>query len=568
MAGSNQRKRKRDRQRRLQQQQIIDDGRSDGKSDVKNEGKNDGKKENGEYKQDCYGKDDDDIAGHSSKRLKSHHPSDHDNSQISLRTSPATDAPATKAVKNWTPVITNPAGAEINAKDCWLSRQLGHQTGSLDLRSIQDQSPDRTSISSTAGFEVVTSYNWLNKNTIMVPGAAPALIQRNLPLQINPDKGTYHVDINAFMNPTMPFEPMFRAIEADVSPPTFYSVDVVVNRNSLRQLFNFVKGGKKDSFRVQLHMVRNTLFITRQEKNNQYSMGYGKSYSFGHSFEEEFTEHAKDMKGSLSHHRAIRYQFGDLNLVVRHEVDAAQPAPAAPPTLAGDLAAVEGKAMKEVNVSSVNDAREFQPVRDHRSYIGISKKKRQKTTVPQCGTGNPPSDLVEMKARPKLRLSEVIDQMWFGRTTHLVNGIHEGGEFSAIKRVNCELLFQQWEQQRQNDLSRLESLLSLLRREVSAGKGNSLVAVCRQDNNSVLEFWTSSFPETPLPSELIDKFWSTETRDAGEKAVSDPMGLIHQDLEVEVGKSVVSNESTKIDDTLKVCQLQPKRRRRLPWQRV
>ncbi|KAF4909120.1 hypothetical protein CGCF415_v006083 [Colletotrichum fructicola] len=564
MAGPNQRKRKRDRQRRLQQQQIIDDGKSDGKSD----GKNDSKNESGECKQDSYGKNDDDTVGHSSKRLKSQHSSDHDNSQISSKTSPESHAPATKAVKNWATITTNPAGAEINAKDCWLYRKLGHQIGSLDLRSIQDQGPDRKSISSTAGFDVVTSYNWLNKNTIMVPGAAPTLIQRNLPLQITPDEGTYHIDINAFMNPDMPFEPMFRAIEADVSPPTFRSVDVVVNRNSLRQLFDFVKGGKKDSFRVQLHMVRNTLFITRQEKNNQYSMGYRKFYSFGHSFEEEFTEHAKDMKGSLSHHRAIRYQFGDLSLVVRHEVDAAQPAPAASPTLSGDSTAVEAKVVKEVDVSSVNDAREFEPARDHRFFIGTSEKKRQKTTVLQCGTGNLPSDLVEMKARPKMRLSEVIDQMWFGRTMHLVNGIHEGGEFSAIKRVNCEPLFQQWEQQRQNDLSRLESLLSLLRREVSAGKGNSLVAVCRHDNNSVLEFWTSSFPETPLPSELIDKFWSTETRDEGEQVVSDPMGLIHQDLEVEVGKSAVSDESPKIDDTPKVCQPQPKRRRRLPWQRV
>ncbi|KAI8241573.1 hypothetical protein K4K55_012176 [Colletotrichum sp. SAR 10_96] len=429
MAGPNQRKRKRDRQRRLQQQQIIDDSKSDDKSDIKNDGKNDdkndsksgskndSKKEGGEYKQDRYGKDDDDIAGHSSKRLKSQHPNDHDSSQISLTTSPASDAPVTKAVKNWT-------GAETNAKDYWLYRQLGHQTG-----------------------------------------AAPALIQRNLPLQINPDKGTYHIDINAFMNPNMPFEPMFRAIEADVSPPTFRSVDVVVDRNSLRQLFDFVKGGKKDSFRVQLHMVRNTLFITRQEKNNQYSMGYRKFYSFGHSFEKEFTEHAKDMKGSLSHHRAIRYQFGDLSLVVRHEVDAAQPAPIASPTLSVDSTAVEAKVVKEVDVSSVNDAREFEPARDHRSFIGTSKKKREKTTVLQCGTGNPPSDLVEMKARPKMRLSEVIDQMWFGRTMHLANGIHEGGKFSTIKRVKCEPLFQQWEQQRQNDLSRLESLLSLLRRE-------------------------------------------------------------------------------------------------------
>ncbi|KAK2728973.1 geranylgeranyl pyrophosphate synthetase [Colletotrichum kahawae] len=170
MAGKNQRKRKRDREKRLQQQQIIDDG----KIDVKNDGKNDSKNEN-ECKQHRCGKDDDDNAGHPSKRLKSQHFSDHDNSQICLTTSPETDAPVTKAVKYRNPVTTNPAGAEINAKDCWLYQQQGHQTGSFDLRSIQDQSPDHTSISFSAGFEVVTSYNWLNKNTIMVPGKSLVL---------------------------------------------------------------------------------------------------------------------------------------------------------------------------------------------------------------------------------------------------------------------------------------------------------------------------------------------------------------------------------------------------------
>ncbi|KAK2728972.1 geranylgeranyl pyrophosphate synthetase [Colletotrichum kahawae] len=297
-------------------------------------------------------------------------------------------------------------------------------------------------------------------------------------------------------------------------------------------------------------------------------MGYGRFFSFGHSFEEEFTEHAADIKGSLSHHRAIRYQFGDLNLVVRHEVEPAQPAPTASPMLSEDSTAVDAKVVEECNVSSINGAREYELLGNRRSHMGTGKKKRQRTTVLQCGAGNPPSDLVEMKARPRMRLSEVIDQMWFGRTSHLVNGIHEGGEFLAIKRINCEPLFQQWEQQRQNDLSKLERLISLLRREVSIGKGNSLVAVCRQDNDSVLEFWTSGFPETPLPHDLIDTFWSAEKRDALVKAVSDPMGPIHQDLEVEVGKSTVLDESTKIDDTAKVCQLQPKRRRRLPWQRA
>ncbi|KAI8215674.1 hypothetical protein K4K48_005247 [Colletotrichum sp. SAR 10_66] len=483
MASGDQRKRKRDPQTSLQkQQQIVDGGKSDGKNDGKNDSKDDSKSDSkddsrddskddrGECKQDLYGKENDDDAGHPSKRLKSQHPDGHENSQNSSTVSPQADAPTNRVAKRKSSTATDPSGAEINSKDRWLYKQLVDRTASLDLQSILSPASVFPPVSSAAGFDVVTSYNWLNESTIIVPGGAPAFINPKLPLKIHPDHGTFHIDMNASMRPNMPFEPMFRAIEAGASPFTFDSVDVVVNRNSLRQLFEFVKGSKKDSFKVQLHLVNDTLFITRREQRNQFIVDSSQCRfnSWGHAFEEECTEHAPGLEGSLSHHRAIRYQFGDLRLVVRHEVDATQP-PA-------DALATGEPSSTSVQPGDTRE-REQGSGKEHTSDHPKNGKEKQKTKVQRGGKGNPPSDLVEMKARPKMRLSGTLDQMWFGRTPHLINGVHTQGEFQEIKYTDCEPLFKEWEDNNQPILAKLAELISRLRQEVRLAKGNGLVAI-------------------------------------------------------------------------------------------
>jgi len=47
----------------------------------------------------------------------------------------------------------------------------------------------------------------------------------------------------------------------------FDGVDIVVNRNSLRKLLDFCNGRVKGSFRLNLLLVKNTLFVERCERN-------------------------------------------------------------------------------------------------------------------------------------------------------------------------------------------------------------------------------------------------------------------------------------------------------------
>src|SRR4051794_20911785 len=88
-----------------------------------------------------------------------------------------------------------------------------------------------------------------------------------LPRSLQRDSGVQFVDQNTARIPKYPFEVAFRATELMRPGFRFDDVDVVVNRNSLRKLLDFCHGRAKDSFRIDLYMVHNTLIIERREKS-------------------------------------------------------------------------------------------------------------------------------------------------------------------------------------------------------------------------------------------------------------------------------------------------------------
>lgn len=97
----------------------------------------------------------------------------------------------------------------------------------------------------------------------------------------------------------------------------FDGVDVVLNRNSLKKLLDFCKNTYLESFRLNLFIVNDTLFIERCAKTPTEIVRRNEGY--GRNFEKAFT---KPPKKSTGHHRVLRYHLGNLNCVVRFEVDA------------------------------------------------------------------------------------------------------------------------------------------------------------------------------------------------------------------------------------------------------
>ena len=82
----------------------------------------------------------------------------------------------------------------------------------------------------------------------------------------------------------------FQAVEIIRPSFRFDDVDAVVNRNSLRKLLDFCHGRSQDSFRINLHIVHNTLIIEKCEKNAKEMVRGSVESGFGHNFERTFTQ--------------------------------------------------------------------------------------------------------------------------------------------------------------------------------------------------------------------------------------------------------------------------------------
>ncbi|KAL0929522.1 uncharacterized protein CTRU02_215421 [Colletotrichum truncatum] len=207
-------------------------------------------------------------------------------------------------------------------REAWLWENVAREV--VYCISHPSLKPSNTLVSSAPGYELVCSYNWRVSQDarIHIPGFAAVFQNVTLPVAVPADRGTYFIDQNAARVPEYPFAPLLRAT-ASMNPSfRFENIDILVNRNSLRKLLDFSAGRLQDSFRINLHLVYQTLVIERCERNARELISGSKNSGWGRNFERTFTTYPTGLEDSTSHHRALRYQLGDLACVVRFEVDA------------------------------------------------------------------------------------------------------------------------------------------------------------------------------------------------------------------------------------------------------
>lgn len=75
-------------------------------------------------------------------------------------------------------------------------------------------------------------------------------------------------------------------------------------------------------FRIDLHMVHDTLFLTRREQETYFRANAHGTKKVGSNLGAAFTTSESGLENSSSHHRVVRYALGDLKCVVRFEADA------------------------------------------------------------------------------------------------------------------------------------------------------------------------------------------------------------------------------------------------------
>ena len=298
-------------------------------------------------------------------------------------------------------------------------------------------------------------------------------------MALRQDCGVTFRDPNAARMPKAPFKPLFKAA-ASMNPAfRFDDVDVLVDRTSLCRLLDFSAGRRQDSFRWNLHLVRRTLVIERCEKDARaYIPAAPDNPTWGKGFEDSFTWYAKPLQDSASHHRALRYQFGDLSCVVRCEVDACYK---------------ESQGQLAANPFPTKDS-------------SVIKRLQQKAPMGQAWVAE-----VKTASKNGASIGQYMPQVWFGRTPWLIVGRHQKGNFTSVDITNMEAEFPAWEARHQHSLRMMASVLAQLRRVIEENGGEHCVAVCEEEVlPPAIGVFPSALARNVVSDDLRRQLWRTE----------------------------------------------------------
>ncbi|PHH87038.1 hypothetical protein CDD83_9397 [Cordyceps sp. RAO-2017] len=355
--------------------------------------------------------------------------------------------------------------------------------------------PSDTPVFSALSCDLLCSYNWqtCKDATVVIPGFAPVWQDNPLPITLPKDKGSYFVDQNASRMPQFPFEPLFRATAAMKPGFRFDDVDIVVNRNSLRKLLDFCSGRVKQTFRINLAIVHNSLFLERCERSARELIRGSQNSGWGHAFEQAFTKFPLSVDESTGHHRVLHYALGNLRCVVRFEVDACYN------QTNGKIA--DEQAGEQFLASAIGKL----------SLAGPSEGRMAEGQQFNCPSLMPHSTAAEMKTATKPKsIGHFMPQLWFGRTPWLIVGCHKNGTFNEVRITHAAAQFQGWEDKHQAELRKLVTVLAKLRAAVRKNGNRRCIAICeRGQGPPVISVFPSKVTARPLPDEVIRMFWKS-----------------------------------------------------------
>ncbi|KAK1825998.1 geranylgeranyl pyrophosphate synthetase [Podospora conica] len=365
----------------------------------------------------------------------------------------------------------------------------------IDVVALQ---PSKTAVSSKTPSELVCSYNWQRAGGFRVPGHAAVWQDVVLPVKLPSD--TNNPDVpkitpRPHSKVQTPFQQVLDATRLMSPDFRFDSVDIVTTRNSLRKFLDLCGGRSLQTFRVNISLVKDTLFIEQHTVRCMSHQGTG----WGYGFERKFTRYPPGLEASTAYDRFLRYPIGEMNCVVGFEVDACYE---------------EKRDMDNSNQDPVMDLQ-----------AGMA----QVSLIPNGTTPDPPGPLGGAKIMAQSTVAELksaiagrfktslawhfpLAQLWFGRTPWLIQGLHIDGTFGETRVTNVEGRFEQWEAQHQEELRKLAGLLVQLRESVRGSGGQRCAAVYEKEKKGphVLKVYRLSKQGAVVSDEVLGRFWGEE----------------------------------------------------------
>ena len=298
---------------------------------------------------------------------------------------------------------------------------------------------------------------------------------------------------------------MLRAIYEVHPKIVLDDIDVVICRNTMAKLFDFVTMNSKN-FETEVEIIGDkAVFVRKERKNTEIIDGFR---GFGHTFPEEYTRWDSGVKGSSSHHRVAECVFADLKYLLRFESDCylakkAASGKEAPPAGQGTKANL----VETTALLSSGDALKLGESRPTtKGELVVRKGGRE---VDQAAT-------VEIKTRAAhkvLEMDSVLPRLWISQTPNLITAYHRGGRFDDVRVLDVRKDISRWEERNAGNLRKLNTVIRRIIDTVQ--KTTSKKCCVRGSESGSLKIWELDIGhQSALPDDLCLKL-------KGEKGLED-----------------------------------------------
>ena len=190
------------------------------------------------------------------------------------------------------------------------------------------------------------------------------------------------------------------------------------------------------------------MFFTRWEVNVVQIITGSYNSGYGHEFERAFTRFDGELRQSMNHQRIVRYNLGGIECLVRFEVDA---------YIEGDANFNDNAKSDTSSLPAASRLSLLNQVKTETRSCLQAKFELWKEDV--SSTQTPSLKSSPAIRRVKLKMKNIIPQLWISQTQMLFVGYHKEGLVEK-KPVNVAMAthFRQWEAANQDQPKRMAVL--------------------------------------------------------------------------------------------------------------
>ncbi|EDN99260.1 hypothetical protein SS1G_02112 [Sclerotinia sclerotiorum 1980 UF-70] len=303
----------------------------------------------------------------------------------------------------------------------------------------------------------------------MVPSSPPKWSPPALPTTLKPsigiklDKEAYQMQVS--MNS------LFAALSVSIARTdthTLPSTDLIIDRNVLRKLLDFVGGKVGHSWELNVQMFRNTMIF---EKNEQGVARYS-SQGYGIPFERAFLRYKDDsLKETIGHYRMAAYEIGGMKWMVRFEFDGYYDVRSTKDLTRSFQSLDLDRARHSLQLLNINSNGK------ESTYQGI---KIVKSEIEMCTL--PMIEVKTAKVGKSPTRAKWMPQLYFSQVKHLIIANHNEGVFEKSYITECDKSedMREWEVANQGKLQKLLQLISAIQNTVNKTKGRKAIVLCKK----------------------------------------------------------------------------------------